>query len=190
VTVILHALLLEIPESIETERLRLEATRPGGGKRIQAAVEDSRESLALWMPWARDSSRGAEDAERHCREMTAKWHAREELDYCFTRKSDGVLVGKGSLHTIDWTIPRMEIGYWVRTGCARQGYATEGTLALVELARDLLGARRVEIGCDARNVASRRVAERSGFVLEGIRRHARRDLEGAIADSCMYARIF
>jgi RimJ/RimL family protein N-acetyltransferase len=34
------------------------------------------------------------------------------------------------------------------------------------------------------------VAEKSGFVLEGIRQRSRRDVAGELADSCMYARIF
>ena len=41
----------------------------------------------------------------------------------------------------------------------------------------------------ARNLASRRVAEKCGFVLEGIRRRSRRDASGELADSCMYALV-
>jgi ribosomal-protein-serine acetyltransferase len=59
----------------------------------------------------------------------------------------------------------------------------------VQFAQVRLGARRLEITSDARNVASRRVAEKSGFELEGIRRRSRRDNAGELADSCMYARL-
>ena len=72
----------------------------------------------------------------------------------------------------------------------RQGFATEAALGLVELARSALGAHRVEICSDARNAASRRVAEKSGFELEGIHRSARRDTSGALSDACTYARVF
>ena len=129
------ALLLEIPETIETPSLQLAMT--------------------------------PEDSERHCREMQAKGYARQELDFCFHRKPDGRFVGKGGLHTIDWSIPKFEIGYWIRT----------------------TSARRIEITSDARNIPSRRVAEKCGFTLEGIRRASRRDNAGELADSCMYARI-
>lgn len=186
---LLKALLLEIPDRIRTERLELRAPTPGRGREIHEAVMESMEALRAWMPWAQ-ADRVEEDSERHCREQLAKWHAREELDFCFFRHADGRLVGKGGLHTIDWSIPRFEIGYWIRTSCARQGYATEATLALVEFARTHLAARRLEITSDARNAASRRVAERSGFELEGIRRSSRRDTAGELADSCMYARVF
>jgi ribosomal-protein-serine acetyltransferase len=189
VGVILQALLLDIPESIDTARLVLRATRGGMGAQVHAAVLESHGLLKPWMPWAQEPQDLAA-AEEHCRDMEAKWRAREILDFCFHRREDGALVGKGGLHTIDWRIPRLEIGYWIRSSCSGRGYATEATLGLVEFARGHLQARRLEITSDAANLASRRVAEKAGFELEGIRRHSRRNSAGALCDSCMYARIF
>lgn len=188
-TALLEALLLNVPERIDTARLTLRATRAGMGKPVAEAVRESRRELQQWMAWARGAL-SVYDSERHCREMQLKWHAREELDYCFHRSEDDLLVGKGGLHTIDWAVPKVEIGYWIRSSCTRRGYASEAAAALVEMARAALGANRVEIACDARNLPSRRVAEKSGFVLEGIRRRARRDAAGELADSCLYARVF
>ena len=187
--VILQALLLDIPEMVATPRLVLRATRAGHGGETNTALEESRAELKAWMPWARDTQ-SLEASEHHCRAMQARWHAREELDFCFFRRGDDLLVGKGGLHTIDWSVPKFEIGYWIRTSCVNQGLATEATLALVELARTRLAARRLEIACDARNAASRRVAAKCGFELEGIHRRNRRDTAGELADSCMYARVF
>jgi RimJ/RimL family protein N-acetyltransferase len=189
VTVLLHALLLDIPEVVKTPRLTLEATRAPRGAAIHAAVEESYPQLRRWMPWAAEPQK-PEDSHAHCATMTAKWHSREELDFCFVRSEDGMLVGKGSLHTIDWTLPKFEIGYWVRSSCAGRGYASEATDALARMARASLGAVRLEIRNDARNHASRRVAEKCGFELEGILKRSRRDTAGEIADSCMYAKVF
>ena len=182
------AILTEVPEILETERLRLVATRPGFGPTVNEGTVESHAELRPWMPWAK-TVQSVEESERHCRECHAKWHAREMLDYCFYRKGDGFFVGKGGLHSIDWSVPRFEIGYWIRTSCAGSGFATEATLALVGLAARL-GAARVQIGSDARNAASRRVAEKSGFALEGIRQQCKRDVDGRLADYCMYARVF
>ncbi len=186
---ILQALLLEIPQSLDTERLSICAPQAGRGPEIHAAVMESFAELRAWMPWCREG-RVPEDSERHCREMLAKWHVREELDFTFHRKSDGLLVGKGGLHTIDWSVPKFEVGYWIRSTCAGHGYATEATVAIAAFARERLDAARIEITSDARNAASRRVAEKAGFTLEGIRRDSRRDVAGELADSCMYARTF
>jgi RimJ/RimL family protein N-acetyltransferase len=189
VAIALHALLLDIPEKLETRRLILAAARAGQGAMVNEAIVESGEDLKRWMPWAQHTPT-LEESEAYCREAQAKWMARELLDFCIVRRDDQRLVGRGGLHSIDWSIPKFEIGYWVRSSCVRQGIATEATLALVELARDKLGARRIEITSDARNAPSRGVAEKCGFTLEGIRRQSRRDTAGALADSCMYARTF
>lgn len=184
-----RALLIDIPETLETRRLWLRAPQPGRGAAIHEAVVESHAQLRSWMPWARELPQ-VEQSEKFCRESRAKWHARETIDFTIYRKADDRLVGGGGLHTIDWTVPRFEIGYWVRTSCARQGYASETVLALVDFARDVLGARRLEITADARNAASRGVAERSGFALDAILRQRRRDNDDNLADACMFSRVF
>jgi RimJ/RimL family protein N-acetyltransferase len=188
VTVLLHALLLEIPEKLESERLTLAAARAGQGAAVNEAVVESIPELKPWMPWAQEPPT-LEESEKVCREGQAKWVAREMLDFCFFDKGDGCLVGKGGLHTIDWAVPRFEIGYWIRTSRTRKGFATEATKMLVEFAHSL-GAHRVEITCNGANAASRRVAEKSGFALEAILRNHRRTTDGTLADTCMYARVF
>jgi len=189
VTVILHALLLDVPEELQSERLVLRATRSGHGEAVNAAVAESFPELKAWMPWSQQAQ-SLEESEKHCRDAQAKWHAREMLDFCFFRAAGGELVGKGGLHTIDWTVPKFEIGYWIRSSCTRRGHATEATCALARFAAERLGARRLEITSNAANAASRRVAEKSGFALEAVLRNSRRDASGALADSCLYARIF
>ena len=186
---LLHALLLDIPEILQTPRLTLRAVRAGQGAAVNVAVAESFAELHPWMPWARQPQ-SVDQSEAYARQAQAKWLARETLDFAWYESGTERVVGHGGLHTIDWSIPKFEIGYWVRTSCARRGYATEGALALVDFARARLGAERLEITSDARNAASRRVAEKSGFVLEGIRRRSRRDAAGELADSCIYARVF
>ena len=58
----------------------------------------------------------------------------------------------------------LDIGYWVhvgctRVGCTRLGYATAAAAALSRTALVVSGVERVEIRCDAGNVASARVKE-------------------------------
>jgi len=183
------ALKLEIPEAIETARLQLRATRIGHEQAVHAAVVESLAQLRVWMPWARPVP-SEEDTAAHCRDAQLKWHSREILDFCFFDRDAGELVGKGGLHTIDWDVPKFEIGYWTRTTRAGRGYATEASVGLAAFARETLGACRIEITSDARNAASRRVAEKSGFTLEGVMRCRRRDNEGRLADACMYALAF
>ena len=83
-------------------------------------------------------------------------------------------------------------GYVFARSAWGQGYATESTRAMVDLAKEL-GIKRLEAICHVDHRPSARVLEKSGFVLETMRRS---DVEfpnlgeGGKGDVFVYARIF
>jgi putative acetyltransferase len=81
-----------------------------------------------------------------------------------------------------------EVGYWVAAGARGRGVATTAARALSDWAVGDLGLRRVELYAAVGNAASRAVAERAGFALEGIRR-AWRAIHGQPTDFAAYARV-
>ncbi len=183
-----RALLLDIPEKIETERMILRAVKSGDGPESFEAVVESVNELKPWMPWAHLEPKLEGSIEFHANAQ-AKWYSREMLDFQWIDKATQRLVGKGGFHTINWEVPKFEIGYWVRTSMAGKGYCTEAVNALVAFAKQELDAKRLEICSDPRNEKSRKVAERCGFLLEGILRRNMREPYGGLRDSCMYALI-
>ena len=88
---------------------------------------------------------------------------------------------------MDWAQRRFEVGYWCRRSMQGQGYITEAVQAIAAFAENTLAARRVECFTDERNVASRRVAESAGFVLESIQ--TRVSPQGGENKACVYARV-
>ena len=98
-----------------------------------------------------------------------------------------ILVESSGLHRIDWSVPKFEIGYWCRTRFTGHGYITEAVTRITAFAFDTLGARRVEIRCDPRNLPSARVAERAGFRLEGELRNNETGTDGVPRDTLIYA---
>ena len=104
-------------------------------------------------------------------------------------RDGGGFVGSSGLHRIDWTVPRFEIGYRIRTTMAGRGFATEATRRMADFAFDELGAERVEIWCDAANERSAAVAQRAGFTYEARLIRNRRDTAGELTDSLCFARL-
>jgi RimJ/RimL family protein N-acetyltransferase len=179
-------LLRDVPATIETERLMLRAPRAGDGAMVQPAIEESFEELHRWMPWAQ-TLQPLETTELVMRRGAAEFLARTNLPIVILRKDDGAFVGGSGLHRIDWSVPKFEIGYWCRTSFQKRGYVTESTRGLALMAFEALGAKRVEIHCDPKNVGSRRVAEKAGFVLEGILRNDARSPDASLRDTCVFA---
>jgi len=166
----------------------LRAPHAGDGALVQPAIEESFEQLHRWMPWAQ-TLQPLETTELVMRRGAAEFLARTNLPIVIFRKEDGAFVGGSGLHRIDWSVPKFEIGYWCRTSFQKRGYVTESTRGLARMAFDVLGAKRVEIHCDPKNVGSRRVAEKAGFLLEGIKRNDARSPDGSLRDTCVFALV-
>lgn len=188
----LDPLLADVPERLETARLVLRAARPGDGAALHESVQQSLARLRPWMPWAQ-SDTTPEASEGVVRRMHGQFALRQDLPYLMFERlhggGEGLHVGGTGLHRIDWTVPRFEIGYWVRSGFEGQGLVTEAVRALARMAFDRLRAARVEIRMDTNNTASRHVAERAGFTLEGILRRDTLTPDGRLRDTCVYSRV-
>ncbi len=166
-------ILLDIPDRLESERLWLRVPRPGDGAAINQAVRESFEELRPWLPWAATLPTVAE-SEEFARRSAVSYLAREAFTWLLWSKQTGDLIGASGMHDLNWSVPSMQIGYWVRTSMTGQGYITEAVRTLTRFAFDVLDACRLEIRCDERNERSAAVARRAGFVLEGVLRNERR----------------
>ncbi|MBZ0277578.1 MAG: GNAT family N-acetyltransferase [Anaerolineae bacterium] len=183
-----NPILLDFPDSFETERLLIRAPRPGDGKAVNEAVLESLANLRPWMPWAQGTPSVA-DNEDFLRRGAARFLLREDLPMLLFRKSDGLYVGGSGMHRIDWSVPHFEIGYWVRSSLEGQGYITEAVNGIVHFAFHWLKAERLEIRCDARNERSAAVARRAGFTLDGRLRHDAPDTRGGLRDTLVFSKL-
>ncbi len=183
-----NPILLDFPESFDTERLTIRAYKPGDGQMFFEAMEESRAALEEWlMPWV-PFPQTAEESEIRARRMLARFILREDLSMVMQNKDTGEFVGAIGLHRIDWSVPVLEIGYWVRTSLSGHGYVTEAVNGLVNFSFRELKAERLEIRCDPLNEKSVAVAKRAGFILEGTLKHTYTDAEGTgFSDTSVFA---
>jgi RimJ/RimL family protein N-acetyltransferase len=178
---------MTIPRALETERLILRCPKGSDSAAINTAIRESWSELSLWMEWAQGEPPPLSDTLARAADREEGFSQRTDCSYGAFEKGSGEFAGMFSLFRFDWDVPRGEIGYWATTSRTGKGYATEATLALVELGFSL-DLVRIELRCDVRNGRSRGVAERAGFSLEGILKNECRDPQGALRDTCVYAR--
>ena len=138
------------------------------------------------MTWV-DNNSTVDDVRDYCIRSHASWLLRSELALGIFDAVSGCYLGGTGLHDPDWQLRTFEVGYWLRVTTIGHGYATESTRLLVEFALSRLEARRITLRCDARNDASRRVAERAGFTMEGRLRNVRVAPDGSVSDELIYA---
>jgi RimJ/RimL family protein N-acetyltransferase len=184
----MNPLLLDFPDSFDTERLTIRAPRVEDAQEVADAVTESLPELRPWMPWATEPPTVEFEIGR-LRHATAKWITREDLLLHVCLKGTSTFVMGSGLHRIDWQAGKFEIGYWVRTKYVGQGFVTEAVNGITAFAFEHLHANRVEIRCDAQNIRSAAVAKRCGFLLEGILRHDSLDVNGALRSTLIFSKL-
>jgi RimJ/RimL family protein N-acetyltransferase len=181
-------ILLDLPDAFESERLLIRAPRPGDGAAIDEATRETLGPLRQWMDWALPEP-SVEISEAFARHGAADYIARTNFPLLLWLKDGTTFVGSSGFHPRDWLVPSFEIGYWCRTRFEGQGYISEAVRAISRFAFTELGARRLEIRCDARNERSARVAQRAGYQLEGRFHNHRIDTNGQLQDSLIFALV-
>jgi ribosomal-protein-alanine N-acetyltransferase len=83
---------------------------------------------------------------------------------------DGGVLGQISLRTIDLDDGAGEFSYWVLPRARGRRIAHRAVTAVTAWSFGVLGLHRIEINHSTQNQASCRVAERAGYLVEGVKR--------------------
>jgi RimJ/RimL family protein N-acetyltransferase len=89
---------------------------------------------------------------------------RSALDFAIRDRGDGRLLGATGMRAFDWLRGTGEIGYWISPGERGRGIAPRAVRLLSGWALENLPLERLFLPLDHRNDASRRVAEKAGFI--------------------------
>src|SRR5438552_16460760 len=179
----MEPILIDLPSELTTPRLLMRVPRAGDGARLNAAVIESIDELAPWMPWAVPAPTVGQ-TEQWARQTAAKFLTRQQVHFSLYLKGTETCVGGCGLNKIDWHVPMGEFGYWLRTSDVGKGLMTEAVGELTRFALDVLKVARLQLHCDVKNRRSAAVAERCGFQLEGLMRSDARDPRGELRDTC------
>jgi RimJ/RimL family protein N-acetyltransferase len=111
-----------------------------------------------------------------------------DLPFAIVLQETGVAVGSTRYMDIRRAHRGLEIGWtWLAPGVQRTPVNTEAKYLLLKHAFEELGAVRVQLKTDARNVRSQRAIERIGAVMEGAHRRHMVTWDGHIRDTIYYS---
>ena len=132
-----------------------------------AEVKASLAELAPWLDWA-TSSYKVEDSYEYLLHCDEQWNNAKEYNYII-EDYKGNFMGTISALNIVPTSKCAEIGYWLSTKYTGKGYMQEAVKLLEkELFKE--GFNRIVIQTDVLNLKSAGVAQKTGYILEGVQR--------------------
>jgi RimJ/RimL family protein N-acetyltransferase len=160
----------------------------GDGRLLSQASDESFEHLRPWMPWA-TPQQPIEDAERLVRQFRARYLLAEDFVIGVFSSDEQRLLGGTGFHLREGplTTCSAEIGMFIRQSEAGRGLGSRVLASLLDWGFSEWPWLRLAWRCDQRNVASVRVAEKSGLRHEGILRGQHAHVGGGRRDSTCYA---
>lgn len=164
--------------------IRIRPYRIEDAEALAAAVIESSAELVTWMPWCH-ANYSIADARTWIKAQIAAREQGTAFEFVITA-ADGAYLGAVGLNQIDTVNRRANLGYWVRSSATRKGVATRGVQLILDWAFQATNLVRLEIVIAAGNVASHRVAEKSGALREGVLKK-RLMLYGASRDATIFS---
>lgn len=163
--------------------LRLELTAQKHATALQKAVDANRDHLSEFLPWV-GNMKTVEDAATYISECEERYRKGQEVSFVIT--DQGQTVGRAGLHHMQPQNQYAEIGYWLVKNAEGRGIMTRSCQALLKLAFADLHLHRIVIKAAGENRKSRAIAEKLGFVQEGILREAEL-VHGRFLDLAIYS---
>lgn len=99
------------------------------------------------------------------------------------------LLGEIGLSGIDVKNNTAEIGYWLKKSARGKGIIDRLMPVIENLGFDTFNLRKITIWCDTENIASKKHAEKNGYILEGIQRERKLWPDGSIHSTAMFGKL-
>jgi len=145
--------------SLKTKRLVLQ---PVSEKYKLQICQEFTSDLTRYMPFAPTGN--ILETEEFIARSTQELEAGTAIHFCILEKKSNEFFGCCGLHDTDKRA--VEIGLWLKKSVHGKGYGTETVQGLIKLAEKNLDIEYLFYPVDKSNLASRKIPEKLGFILE------------------------
>jgi RimJ/RimL family protein N-acetyltransferase len=172
----------EQPVILSDGVVALRVWEPEDAATVFTACQDP--EIARFLPIPQPYTKAA--ARTFVERRRADWDGDDERSFAITDAATGAVVGSIARHRRAGR--RVEFGYWLAPWARGRGFATRALCLIADWSlRE--GFIRLELFTHPDNSASGEVAERAGFVLEGVRRAWDTDRDGNPEDGVFYVQV-
>ena len=135
------------------------------------AVSANRDRISTYFPGIVTKTNTLEETRTHIEERIAGADEGKYMIWLIVENRTDKIAGVIQNKDIDFNARKRELGYWVDSNYLGQGLATRAISAICKYNFEELQLNKMFMRIAEENAASRRVAEKCGFVLEGVMRN-------------------
>lgn len=174
------------PVTLEGRHVRLEPLLLRHAKDLFDVGKDE----TIWPYMSRPALTSVEDTQAWIDQTLVIAAGGAQIPFAIIERRSGMAIGSTRYMDIRRNDRGLEIGWtWIGTAFQRSAVNTECKYLMLRHAFENLGAVRVQLKTDLRNVRSQRAIERLGAVREGVLRKHMIQWDGFIRDTVYYSVI-
>ncbi len=178
--------LLNIPHQLETERTIIKQYKEGEGAVFFDLIQENKNRLLDSFPLTLANIANETTTELYIQAKIVEWYEQKTFSFGIWTKDELSHIGHVSIKNIDWVIPKAELAYFIAKDYERKGIMKEVLITVIKFCFDELMMERLYVRVMTNNERSFKLAEKCGFIKEGILRKDHRTYDGSLADLLIY----
>ena len=161
----------------------------GDAEKLLDLIDRNRDRLLKYFPITVSSVTNLRTSNAYISQKTHQANNKEFFAYFIEEKDTGDLIGMYMLKSFNWRIPKCELAYFIDESREGMGIISKITKSMVDHCFSELKMNKIWIETGEDNIASKTIALKNGFKLEGLLRDNFRDFNGNLLNIEYYGLI-
>jgi RimJ/RimL family protein N-acetyltransferase len=152
-------------------------------------INDNRKRLSRYFPKTVAGTQSLESATSIISELLIQAENKSFYSFIIRENLKKGIIGIVFIKDLDWNVSKAELGFFIDWNYEGKGIITKSVALIVDHCFHTMKLNKLFIRIAEDNFASRRVAEKNGFVVEGKLSKDFKDFEGKLIDMVYYGLI-
>ena len=152
-------------------------------------IDNNRKRLEDFFTGTVSRTRTFEDTEIFLKEIVQKRYAKLYYAFVIEDNENKEFVGFIDIKNIDWNIPKAELGCYTDERYAGKGITSKAFSLFVDYCFHHFGFAKLFLRTHESNAAAQKLAEKSGFQIEGKIRKDYKTTKGEVVDLIYYGKV-
>jgi ribosomal-protein-serine acetyltransferase len=152
-------------------------------------VQNNRARLIDYFPISIGAMYDVDSTRVYIQEKIRQAEKKEGFSFAIICPKESKPIGMLFIKSLDWRIPKAELAYYIDKEYEGAGIVSKALEWLVNYAFNELKINKLFLRVAPDNMGSKRVAEKNGFVVEGILRNDFKQGDGTLIDLLYYGRL-
>ena len=152
-------------------------------------ISRNRERLLQYFAGTVSKTNNFDDTKEFLIDMENRIRERSYFPYVLVDVDTGSLIGFYDLKNIEWSVPKTEIGYFIDLEYTGKGIGAKALKVFCDQCFSEYGFEKLFLRTHESNLPARRIAEKSGFEIEGTIRKDYKTSSGELVDVLYYGLI-